>query len=588
MSDTNDDTVTTLLRLFDDLEIDAQARVAKQIGARVQQNRDEHRALLMSRLHPGDDVTFIDKQAMPRRATVLRTNKKTVSLLTQDGERWNVAPELLTPAPASDLPRLGEDRRWSGGTVPMPAFVNDDDGNAYQPRMALLLNDIGQVVGFEIYDPNDATFDVVSFLQKTIANPNEGQAVAPSHLKISDKSWLPALQKAFPVIQVSSGATPEIDTVVESMGEAFSRDDTPAVYSAIGADPATVERFFACTAALYKSEPWACVPHDQCLLAVTAPELGLSDAVVSVIGQQGESFGVVLFDSLEDHERYVLLSDAIASGRKLDIPPHRSLAYEPATEIDPDVRKDIARHQWPVAGTDAYPSLLIPTADRILAPPGERDLEVFAVLATALTRALGKRPFVKAIGTQSQASVNVEVLLPRTAVAMTLETPYPYARVLKELGARDDLIAQLLLLDRVPDDEPDFERHEQLTDQLLEKYQQSKEGRSVKASGEAASLIMSLAFNYCDCTVATLTPTELEDILFMWIPRKVMIGPDAARGLVKDTKAFLRFLHRSYRLDCAKQCLGVLDQNATPRLRAALAAPSNFGMAKSIISSPEN
>ena len=588
MSEETNELLTTLLHLFDELDIEDQEHVASQIGARVKENRDAHRVALMGRFHPGDEVTFLDKHAMPRHATVLRTNKKTVSLLTHDDERCNVAPELLTPAAAPDTPRVGQDRRWVAGMATMPAFVTGESGDNYQPLAAMVLNEVGQVVGLELFDPNDTSFDIVRFLEQTIADPQAGPAVAPSHLKISEKRWLLQLQAAFPTIKVSVGVTSEIDEVMGAMQRDMPAPNKPVVYSSIGADPRVVESYFSSVAALYESKPWKSIPHDQCLISVTSEELGLRDAVVSVIGKENTSFGIVLFDSLADHEHYTLWADEMEHGQDPGLPSHRSLLFESAAEISPETRKDIARHQWTVAGPNAYPTLLIPTSDRMLKPPSERDLEVFDAVAQLVTSAFKNRTFGKALKTQSACQCDAELSLSRSSVTISLETPYPYDRVLKDLGAIDDVMAGLLLLDRTPADEPDFDQHEELTERLLDRYWSSKEYRSAKAKFNTASLIVDFGFNYTYCTVATLSPSDLEEILYSWIPRKVMVGPDEAASIIKDAKTFLKFLHRAYKLDRAKRCLIVLGKGSTERLRDALASPDNFGMAKSMFSSSDD
>lgn len=51
---------------------------------------------------PGDRVLFAPQGRSELTAIVTRCNQKTVSVVTESGEQWNVAPALLTPANASD------------------------------------------------------------------------------------------------------------------------------------------------------------------------------------------------------------------------------------------------------------------------------------------------------------------------------------------------------------------------------------------------------------------------------------------------------------------------------------------------------
>ncbi|OHD65244.1 MAG: hypothetical protein A2176_06505 [Spirochaetes bacterium RBG_13_51_14] len=58
----------------------------------------QHRSTsLMERFNVGERVSFTDPSGTVKAATVIRLNKKTVSLVTTGGEQWNVAPGLLRP-----------------------------------------------------------------------------------------------------------------------------------------------------------------------------------------------------------------------------------------------------------------------------------------------------------------------------------------------------------------------------------------------------------------------------------------------------------------------------------------------------------
>lgn len=46
----------------------------------------------MAQFNVGDRVVFPDHSGQPRRGVVLKLNKKTASIHTDDGQRWNVPP----------------------------------------------------------------------------------------------------------------------------------------------------------------------------------------------------------------------------------------------------------------------------------------------------------------------------------------------------------------------------------------------------------------------------------------------------------------------------------------------------------------
>ena len=49
----------------------------------------------LARFAQGDRICFTDSDGTEKHGTVLRLNKKTVSVCTDDNQRWNVSPELL-------------------------------------------------------------------------------------------------------------------------------------------------------------------------------------------------------------------------------------------------------------------------------------------------------------------------------------------------------------------------------------------------------------------------------------------------------------------------------------------------------------
>jgi len=56
----------------------------------------QHRSTTqMQRFNVGEKVRFTDPDGTVKTATIIRLNKKTVSLVTTGGEQWNVAPGLL-------------------------------------------------------------------------------------------------------------------------------------------------------------------------------------------------------------------------------------------------------------------------------------------------------------------------------------------------------------------------------------------------------------------------------------------------------------------------------------------------------------
>jgi len=51
----------------------------------------------MMQFHPGARVTFTASNGKRLTGTVMKFNQKTVTVITDAGERWNLSPQLLSP-----------------------------------------------------------------------------------------------------------------------------------------------------------------------------------------------------------------------------------------------------------------------------------------------------------------------------------------------------------------------------------------------------------------------------------------------------------------------------------------------------------
>ena len=88
--------------LTESVLIDLNHRIVARL--RLLRQLDAHVTMLEFRI--GERVTFHPEGRPPVTGMITRYNKKTVSILTDDGQRWNVAPHFLECAapPATRKP----------------------------------------------------------------------------------------------------------------------------------------------------------------------------------------------------------------------------------------------------------------------------------------------------------------------------------------------------------------------------------------------------------------------------------------------------------------------------------------------------
>ena len=56
---------------------------------------DTHQSMMQ--FHPGARVSFAGNAGERLTGTLMKFNRKTVTVISDDGQRWNISPQLLTP-----------------------------------------------------------------------------------------------------------------------------------------------------------------------------------------------------------------------------------------------------------------------------------------------------------------------------------------------------------------------------------------------------------------------------------------------------------------------------------------------------------
>lgn len=166
--------------------------------------------------------------------------------------------------------------------------------------------------------------------------------------------------------------------------------DVPS-YLAGDVSPEIVEKFFLAAAAFYRAAPWKSVTEDQ-VVRIDIESLGVDGSCLSVIGHAGESFGLLLFPSLDDFD------DFIGGGGSGLL----SLSFGPKKLVAPSMLEEIKECGWQVAAPKGYPSALSFDAKREALQITERDYEVLTASAAAFTLFFERhRKMFKAVETET-------------------------------------------------------------------------------------------------------------------------------------------------------------------------------------------
>lgn len=575
--------------LVNSLDADQLHLLNEMICTRIDYLQSSEISREMANFRPGDHVSFVDKKGSKVLGRVFKLNRKTVGIIGDSGGKWNVSPGLLThlePAaksadvavlPTAVSNKVAPEKNWVFSILSMPGTLKLDD-RYIVPEVAVWMDGNGLLRHISPLEPDEDSKQILVSFEQAQSAPAAGPACVPVQVRTDQSDIIALLRSHYPDIEFREGEVPEMTEVAEEMRKSFTTDDIPT-YMDCGISPACAAAFFDATSQLYKLAPWSILPSELCLIDVSIEALGIKNSVVSVIGQQGLNFGVLLYDSTADH---LLYSAIVSSGPEHfgRLPHHSALAFEKGDAIAPAQRKEFMEHGWQVASPDAYPELFLPVEDGIARHPTTDDLLLFEALSRGLTALLANRKELKAswnTGKPFQSSHRVSVFDQELDISFNLPAT-PDNKPVEALNA----LEEMALIDRLNLHDPS-DRHARLVKEITARFEASKEFRALKECNGSHTLLMELGFNYLELTVASCLPFDLEEVLYELIPRKVMIGPDEAGGVIEDFVAFYQFLKREYGHPIADECLAVLGPAATNKLHDALSDGSKYGIGKSAL-----
>lgn len=353
----------------------------------------------------------------------------------------------------------------------------------------------------------------------------------------------------------------------------------PPSFAGPDVDVDAMAALFRASASLYRVQPWELVPDDTEPLSVHCEALGLRSAVISIIGQMGESYGFVAFSDIAEFDAYLDAADHILEVAAATLPRHLALNFDPRDNFDDEFIDAIERNGWEVAGPEAYPWIFVVGDKFSVRTATAAEVTRVEAIALALAKVLANKKAVRAAVEGGQPlSRTVTVNTHAGPFEVTVGIPHPGAPI--ELGPEAGILGDLLAL-TTHDDEIDHDERRALEEQLIDQFRSSPEGQGL---GEtfACTIIMDLLATHFGQTVATSDYRHLREALFEIVPRRVGIVASEERPMIEQLRAFYQFLEREYELPQAGRCLRELQEDAVARLEQALLDPGFFNMDESI------
>jgi hypothetical protein len=285
---------------------------------------------------------------------------------------------------------------WIGGWLRPPWFIGDRD-EPYRPEVVLWLEQpSGLIVGQALFPPEEAPGALGRALREALERPLFGTPRRPAAIRVADPALAAEVRGVLvDSIPITVAPTPELDDLLDQMVEGMRGTGVEPSYLEGGRiSPERVAKLFGAAELLFRVAPWKVAGEDQ-VLRMDIPAFGVEGACVSIIGRLGESLGVLVFPSLTAWEAFCSAAEEAAArkDRPRDLGSEwLALDFVRGADLPASMRREVARHGWPVAGPQAYPVVMRHERDGAARPLVSRDVEIATACATSLAAFFVKHP----------------------------------------------------------------------------------------------------------------------------------------------------------------------------------------------------
>ncbi len=238
-----------------------------------------------------------------------------------------------------------------------------------------------------MFTPDEAHGDAMArTLKDALAAPAVGQPRQPDAIRVANPAIGASIGKRVAGdIPVTIAPTPELDDLFGDLLESMSEieGDVEPSYLENGRIPGPVVRaLFEAARDLFPLRPWRLEPELPAL-RLDIPSLGIDDGCLLVVGHAAEVPGLLIFSSVADIATLFRAYQANPEGGLVGA-EILSLAFEPAAELPPAMRREAMEHGWKVDDPHGYPMVQHRDADGVPRPTSVLDVEIATACADAL------------------------------------------------------------------------------------------------------------------------------------------------------------------------------------------------------------
>lgn len=290
-----------------------------------------------------------------------------------------------------------------------PFYVRESRGE--RAWIAVILErETELIIGQELALDSSPTA-AAKLVRQALIEPLAGPARRPALVVVETEDIGVTLSEELKLkVQVSHRPLPEGDLFLAEMKRFLDaglgaseqdQDDEAEEASYFDGDlpPELVRELIIQGSALARLRPWhKCSDTD--LIRLDIKDLGVKEAAVCIIGEMGQSRGVLVFRSHEDYLIQAGRGERLANQPEFSVEPVQlgvplvSVNFDPPEEMPQRMRKEAATLGLKPGRNTLYPRMLCVDPDGVRRPTAERDLRLILAVITALggmVRRFGRR-----------------------------------------------------------------------------------------------------------------------------------------------------------------------------------------------------
>jgi len=317
------------------------------------------------------DCVVVD--ALPRVDSVMALAGSSTDML----ERIRITSDSAEDYPdISSLPQnIGE--VWQADVRRLGSWI-EVDGQPQRPWIILVANTTdGLIYTTDLTQSTPQPDWLWRGVQKAICQPALGSPHLPGVIEVSsdeNRRLLATYLQESGVKCVVAGQLEQLDEMLAGLIDCLAGSSGPKpLVDSPGVTEETLGKFFRAAADFYRQTPWRSIAGDT-IIQVECDALTSGPWFAVVMGQSGMTLGLALYEDLDLLRRLITgdASDEENARRTSAL----SLTYGEAFELAARDTDAVEKHGWPIAGPEAYPTVLRVNPGLAIRVPLKWELEL--------------------------------------------------------------------------------------------------------------------------------------------------------------------------------------------------------------------